>query len=67
MRRVQRCEDGLYVRVARTLDDAAVRALIYAVERDGGDNARRAGYVRWALDNPLAPISLASWRRWVQT
>lgn len=68
IRRVQRCEDGFYVRVARTLDEAAVRALISAVERDGGDNARRrAGYVRWALDNPLAPIELASWRRWVQT
>jgi len=67
MRRQQRCEDGFYARVARTLDRATIGACIAAVDRDGDDNARhRAGYIRWAIDNPGAPVSLASWRRWME-
>lgn len=63
--RNQRCEDLGYVLVARSLDGPVLRAGIDAAASSPDLNVRlRAGYVRWALDNAQAPVTLASWRAW---
>lgn len=63
--RNQRCEDLGYVLVARSLDGPVLRAGIDAAASSPDLTVRRrAGYVRWALDNVQAPVTLASWRAW---
>jgi len=63
--RVQRAEDGGYVKLARTLDRTAVLRIIRdAQDHDDANVRQRAGYVRWILDNPHVVASLASWRQW---
>lgn len=63
--RSQRCNDLGYVLVARALDGPVLRAGIDAAVRTSEQTVRlRAGYVHWALENPQAPVTLASWRAW---
>ncbi len=63
--RRHRCEDRGYALVARSLDGPVLRAGIDAAVRSPDPEVqRRAGYVRWAMDNAEAPVTLASWRDW---
>lgn len=63
--RDQRCEDLGYVLVAGSLDGPVLRAGIDAALHSPTPSVRlRAGYVRWAVDNAQAPVTLASWRAW---
>lgn len=63
--RGQRCEDLGYVLVARSLDNPVLRAGIDAAVCSPDPVVQaRAGYVRWALDDAEAPVTLASWRAW---
>lgn len=63
--RSHRCEDLGYVLVARSLGGPVLRAGIDAAVRSPEPEVqRRAGYVRWAMDNVEAPVTLASWRDW---
>lgn len=63
--RDQRCEDLGYVLVARSIGGPVLRAAVDSAVRSPMPSVRRrAGYVRWAVDNAQAPVSLASWRAW---
>ncbi|GAA2371805.1 hypothetical protein Cme02nite_63670 [Catellatospora methionotrophica] len=65
--REHRCEDLGYLKIARTLHEPMVRMIIESAERSLDGLVRlRAGYLRWALDNPTAPVTPASWRRWLR-
>lgn len=64
--REQRCEDGWYAAVARAVDGPALRRKLRTAGRSADPVVRRrAGFVRWALDHPAAPVTLASWRAWL--
>lgn len=63
--RGQQCEDLGYVLVARSLDGPVLRARIEAAVCSPDPTVqRRAGYMRWAMDDAQAPVTLASWRAW---
>jgi len=65
--RSHRCEDGGYARLARRLDRPSVVDIVTAGEQADGEHVRlRAGYVRWVVDHPHRPVTLASWRAWLQ-
>ncbi len=67
IRREHRCEDLGYVKVARTLHAPSVRMIVDWAEEDLDGLVRvRAGYLRWALDHPGAPVTPASWRAWLR-
>lgn len=64
--RGQRCGDLGYVLVARSLDGPVLRDGIEAAACSPDPAVqRRAGYVRWAMDNADSPVTLASWRAWL--
>ncbi|MFD6425749.1 hypothetical protein [Streptomyces sp. NPDC060198] len=65
VRRPYRCKDREYVRVARAVDSADLRARLEAVARSDAPWARQnAGYVLWALEHPDAPSTVHAWRNW---
>lgn len=65
--REHRCEDLGYLKIARSLHRPSVRMIIESAEQSLDGLVRlRAGYLRWALDNPAAPVTPASWRRWLR-
>ncbi|WP_144127303.1 hypothetical protein [Catellatospora sichuanensis] len=66
--REHRCEDLGYLKIARTLHEPSLRVIIESAERSLDGLVRlRAGYLRWSLDNPAAPVTPASWRRWLRS
>ena len=64
--RLQRCEDRHYPALARRVDSPELRAeLAEAYASEDVVAASRAAYTLWALENPSAPVTLASWRDWL--
>ncbi|MEV4412572.1 hypothetical protein [Catellatospora sp. NPDC049609] len=67
VRREHRCEDLGYVKLARALHQPSVRMIVEWAEDDLDGLVRlRAGYLRWALDHPGAPVTAASWHAWLR-
>ncbi|UKZ02583.1 hypothetical protein BOQ63_000145 (plasmid) [Streptomyces viridifaciens] len=64
--RPYRCKDREYVRIARAVDSADLRArLDRAAASDDPWACRHAGYVRMLLDRPELPNSRRVWQSWV--
>jgi MgtE intracellular N domain len=65
--RQQRCQDHLYWQLARTLDDADLRAGLSLAAVDGTESTRlRAGFLQWLLDHPDQHTDGRGWRRWLR-
>ncbi|MEU8590533.1 hypothetical protein AB0C59_26550 [Streptomyces sp. NPDC048664] len=66
VRRPYRCKDREYVRVARAVDGADLRARLHRAQRSDAPEARRhASYVLWLLDHPETPNTRHVWRTWL--
>ncbi|MFE2014385.1 hypothetical protein [Streptomyces sp. NPDC059491] len=63
VRRPYRCKDRAYVRVARAVDSAELRARLECAARSDTPWARRhARYVLWLLDRPDVPNTVHVWQ-----
>lgn len=66
IRREHRCEDRWYTGVARRVAGPVLDQALTATLKSPEPLARkRAGYVRWIIENPAEPVTEASWRRWL--
>ncbi|SDZ43535.1 hypothetical protein SAMN05444365_11623 [Micromonospora pattaloongensis] len=64
--REHRCEDSRYAALARQLDGPSLRCCLASAQQDHDGLVRlRAGYMQWVVDNATAPVTAASWRRWL--
>jgi hypothetical protein len=64
--RAYRCKDRDYVRVARAVDGADLRARLASAARSDHPWARvHGGYVLWLLDRPAVPNTRRVWLRWL--
>lgn len=64
--REHRCEDGGFAAVARAVDGAELRCALEAADTMPDSLVRlNAQYVRWIVDHPTAPVTVAGWRRWL--
>jgi hypothetical protein len=60
------CEDQGYPAVARVVDGLELRSRLDAASRSEDPLVRlRAEWVRWVIDHPAAPVTVAGWRRWL--
>lgn len=68
VRRVQRCQDRWYWRLARVIDSPSLRARLVEAGHDDEERTRlRARYLLWLMDHPAANINSAGWRRWLRS